>query len=40
MPGLSDKEIEKRLSIAKDFFESAAGCCCADNYDKWFKEQV
>lgn len=38
MPGLKTKEIEHRLKIAKDFFESAAGYCSAENYDRWFQE--
>lgn len=37
--GQSPKETEKKLLLAKDFFESAAGLCSATDYDKWFKEE-
>lgn len=37
-PGQSEKETERKLQIAKDFFESAAGFCTSKDYDKWFKE--
>lgn len=29
---------KKKLRRAKEFFESMAGYCAADDYDKWFKE--
>ena len=35
MPGLSEKSVEKRLAIAKEFFESVAGQCSAPDWDKW-----
>ena len=28
---------KKKLRKAKEFFESAAGYCPADDYDRWFK---
>ena len=31
-----DDVLEARLRKAKDFFESAAGYCAADDWDKWF----
>lgn len=27
-----------KLRVAKEFFESMAGYCPADDYDRWFKE--
>ena len=39
--GVDDPEEEvwlKRLKEAKRFFESAAGYCSCDDYDRWFKE--
>lgn len=32
-----DKVWKKRLRKAKEFFESAAGYCSCEDYDKWFK---
>ena len=29
---------QKRLKKAKEFFESAAGCCAVDEYERWFVE--
>ena len=29
---------QKRLRKAKQFFDSAAGYCAIDDYDRWFKE--
>jgi hypothetical protein len=28
----------ERLEKAKHFFESAAGYCACDDYDRWFKD--
>lgn len=36
--GLSDAQIEKRLRLTKELFESIAGYCSADNYDIWVKQ--
>ena len=38
---VDDKETsvwKHRLAKAKEFFETAAGYCDADDYDRWFKE--
>jgi hypothetical protein len=32
-----DDKVWKRLRKAKEFFESAAGYCSCEDYDKWFK---
>lgn len=37
--GLSEKEVEHRLEIVKDLFESIAGACSATDWDKWFTEE-
>lgn len=31
-------EWERRLALAKEFFESAAGYCTCEEYDKWFAD--
>lgn len=31
-------EWKRRLALAKEFFEGAAGYCSAANYDKWFTD--
>ena len=31
---------QKRLRKAKEFFDSAAGYCAWDDYEKWFKEEA
>lgn len=35
---LDDEVWQERLEKAKCFFESAAGYCACEDYDKWFKE--
>ncbi|MBE5757596.1 MAG: hypothetical protein E7345_01515 [Clostridiales bacterium] len=37
--GLSENEVEERLALAKDLFESIAGGCSASDWDKWFSEE-
>ena len=34
-----DKVWKHKLKVAKDFFESAAGYCDADDYDRWFSDE-
>lgn len=36
---LSDSQVEHRLKIAKELFESIAGMCSATEWDKWFTEE-
>lgn len=33
-----EKVCERKLRKGREFFESIAGYCPADDYDKWFKE--
>ena len=35
----TDEEAEHNLKIAKELFESMAGYCDADDWDKWFESQ-
>ncbi len=37
--GLDEKTVEHRLEIAKDLFESMAGCCSETEWDEWFVEE-
>lgn len=34
-----DKVWKHKLRLAKEFFESAAGYCDADDYDRWFSDE-
>ena len=35
--GDDDDETERRLAVASEFFEAAAGYCPMSDYDAWFK---
>lgn len=37
--GIVADEAEHRLEIARDLFESIAGTCAAEDWDKWFTEE-
>ena len=35
-----EAEFERKLALTKELFESMAGYCTVDEWEKWFKEEI